>query len=192
MQHLDKFYINGAWVHPASSDRMAILNPATEQQIGTVAMGNAQDVDRAVEAARLAFESFSTTSKSDRLGLLQNLLSGTKARLEDLAQAMSQEMGAPISMSREAQADAAIGRAADGGFWGLALRRCPAGLLTDLPWSQPTTYVATRNRLRAQGLRVVELPPWWDVDEEADLRRLVATHAAAAPATAAVAGRVLA
>lgn len=109
MENLQKFYINGAWVDPISQDRMAVLNPATEAQIGSVAMGNADDVDRAVAAARTAFESFSKTSKAERLALLHRLMEVTKARFEDLAQAISQEMGAPISMSREAQADAAVG-----------------------------------------------------------------------------------
>jgi len=70
--------------------------------------------------------------------------------------------------------DAALGPSDDGGFWGLALRRCPAGLLEGLPWSQPHTGRATRERLVARGLSVHDLPPWWDVDDEADLRRLVA------------------
>lgn len=109
MENLQKFYINGAWVEPISQDRMAVLNPSTEAQIGSVAMGNADDVDRAVAAARTAFESFSKTSKAERLALLHRLMEVTKARFEDLAQAISQEMGAPISMSREAQADAAVG-----------------------------------------------------------------------------------
>ncbi|EBA17598.1 putative aldehyde dehydrogenase protein [Roseobacter sp. SK209-2-6] len=109
MRNLDKFYIGGEWVTPTSSSSMPILNPATETQIGTLAMGGAADVDRAVTAAKSAFESFSQTSQGERLALLDRLLEVTKARQEDLAQAMSQEMGAPITMARDAQADAAIG-----------------------------------------------------------------------------------
>ncbi len=109
MENLQKFYINGEWVTPLSSDTMPVMNPATEAQIGTVALGNAADVDRAVAAAAAAFESFSQTSKAERMALLVNLKGITERRLEELAQAMRMEMGAPITMSREIQADAAIG-----------------------------------------------------------------------------------
>ncbi|WP_299846027.1 aldehyde dehydrogenase family protein [uncultured Roseovarius sp.] len=109
MDNLLKFYIGGQWVAPASDATMPVMNPATEEQIGTVAMGNAEDVDRAVAAAKSAFDSFSQTSKEERLALLQRLKAVTEDRIEDLAQAMRMEMGAPISMARDAQADAAIG-----------------------------------------------------------------------------------
>lgn len=109
MENLQKFYINGEWVTPLSSDTMPVMNPATEAQIGTVALGNAADVDRAVAAAAAAFESFSQTSKAERMALLVNLKAITERRLEELAQAMRMEMGAPITMSRDVQADAAIG-----------------------------------------------------------------------------------
>ncbi|MFA8388253.1 MAG: aldehyde dehydrogenase family protein [Pelagibaca sp.] len=109
MLKLTNFYIDGQWVAPQSSVTLPVLNPATEEQIDTVAMGNAQDVDRAVAAAKAAFMDFSTTSKSDRLDLLHRLKAATERRFEDLAQAMRMEMGAPITMARSAQADAAIG-----------------------------------------------------------------------------------
>ena len=109
MDNLLKFYIGGQWVAPASDAAMPVLNPATEEQIGTVAMGGSADVDRAVAAAKAAFGSFSQTSKADRLALLHRLKTVTKKRIEDLAQAMRMEMGAPISMARDAQADAAVG-----------------------------------------------------------------------------------
>ncbi|MFT7496348.1 MAG: aldehyde dehydrogenase (NAD+), partial [Urechidicola sp.] len=113
MKNLTKFYIDGAWVEPNSTATLPVLNPATEQQIGLVAMGDATDVNRAVEAASLAFDSFSQTSKAERLALLRRLKEVTKARFEDLAQAMCMEMGAPISMAREVQADAAVGHLQD-------------------------------------------------------------------------------
>jgi aldehyde dehydrogenase (NAD+) len=109
MQNLTKFFIGGRWVEPLSSATLPVMNPATEAQIGTVAMGNAADVDRAVAAAKAAFEGFSTTSKQVRLNLLYRLKAVTERRFEDLAQAMRMEMGAPITMARAAQADAAIG-----------------------------------------------------------------------------------
>ena len=109
MENLRKFYIDGQWVDPISTQTMQVFNPATEEKIGNVALGNAEDVDRAVAAASSAFGKFSQFSKKDRLDLLKAVLMLTDRRLEDLAQAMSMEMGAPITMARSAQADAAIG-----------------------------------------------------------------------------------
>ena len=109
MKNLSNFYISGQWVNPISEASMPVLNPATEEQIGTVALGNAADVDSAVAAAKSAFDSFSLTSKVDRLALLKALKAVTEKRFEDLAQAMRLEMGAPISMARSDQADAAVG-----------------------------------------------------------------------------------
>ena len=109
MQNLTKFYIGGQWVEPFSSVTVPVMNPAIERQIGTVAMGNSQDVDRAVMAAKAAFGTFAQLSKGERRELLQSLKKVTEKRLEDLAQAMRMELGAPITMARSAQADAAIG-----------------------------------------------------------------------------------
>ena len=109
MENLEKFYINGRWVTPNSTETMPVSNPATEQKIGHITLGNGTDVDRAVTAALTAFEEFSQTSKAQRLSLLLRLKSVTEARFEDLAQAMRLEMGAPISMARSDQADAAVG-----------------------------------------------------------------------------------
>jgi len=109
MENLQKFYINGEWVAPLSGQTMPVINPATEEVIGTVALGNEADVDRAVAAASRAFDQFSQTSKAERLDLLRKVKTITERRFEDLAQAMRMEMGAPITMSRGAQADAAIG-----------------------------------------------------------------------------------
>jgi len=88
---------------------MPVLNPANERQIGIVPLGDAADVDAAVAAAVSAFPAYSQTRKSERVALLQSLMKVTQSRFEDLAQAMRMEMGAPITMAREAQADAAIG-----------------------------------------------------------------------------------
>lgn len=109
MENLQKFYINGAWVSPDSTASMPVINPANEAIIATVALGNAVDVDRAVAAANQAFATFSMTSKQERLALLARIKQVTETRFEDLAQAMREEMGAPITFAREAQADAAIG-----------------------------------------------------------------------------------
>tara|TARA_Y100001936_G_scaffold217273_1_gene229104 strand:+ start:510 stop:890 length:381 start_codon:yes stop_codon:yes gene_type:complete len=112
MENLKRFYINGEWVDPISDQTMLVINPATEEQIGTVALGNARDVDLAVEAASAAFDQFSQTTKMDRLDLLKSVMVITQRRLEDLAQAMRMEMGAPITMARSSN-----GR--EGGLMGL-------------------------------------------------------------------------
>ena len=109
MKNLSKFYIAGEWVNPISDNMMPVLNPATEEQIGTIALGNMTDLENAVAAAKSAFDSFRLISKADRLALLNELKRLTEKRFEDLAQAMRMEMGAPITMARDAQADAAIG-----------------------------------------------------------------------------------
>jgi len=109
MMKLDKFYINGAWVEAQSSSTMPLTNPATNAQISTLSLGSVADVDLAVAAATTAFKSYSQTSKADRLALLERLLEVTRARKEDLAWAITTEMGAPISMSRASQADCGIG-----------------------------------------------------------------------------------
>ena len=88
---------------------MAVLNPATEDLIGEIILGNSEDVDMAVSAAKNAFNSFSKTSKNDRLELLNKIRKISEKRFEDLANAMTSEMGAPYRMARDAQADAAIG-----------------------------------------------------------------------------------
>ena len=109
MKNLRKFYIDGCWQDPISPKTMPVLNPATEMQEGIVALGNNEDVDKAVAAAKKAFKSYSKTTKQERLDLLGRLKTITQRRFEDLAQAMRTEMGAPITMARDAQADAAVG-----------------------------------------------------------------------------------
>ena len=109
MMTIDKLYIDGEWIAPAGTQTMPIMNPAHNSRIGTLSLGNADDVDRAVAAARRAFETYAFAPKADRLALLERVLDGTRARQNDLADAITAEMGAPISMSRAAQAESGIG-----------------------------------------------------------------------------------
>lgn len=84
------------------------------------------------------------------------------------------------------EADAAIGPTDDGGFYLLALRACPVGLLAELPWSRSDTFAMTLGRLRERGLRTRVLDPWFDIDRPADLARLHAlltTRVLVAPET---------
>ena len=108
MPDLKKFYIDGMWVEPNGMKEFPVRNPATEEQIGAIRLGNQEDVNAAVAAAKRAFITYSKTSREERLALLKKILQKTEERLEDLAQAMTAEMGAPITMSRNAQATAGI------------------------------------------------------------------------------------
>ena len=98
-----RFYIDGAWVAPLSSQTLPIENPATEEIVGQLALGSVADTDRAIDAARAAFDGWTTTPVADRIAAVKRLLAAYNDRAEDLAQAMTTEMGAPITWSREAQ-----------------------------------------------------------------------------------------
>jgi len=105
-----QFYIDGQWVDPAASTAtLDVINPATEAVAGRIAMGTAADVDRAVVAARKAFESFSLSSREDRLELLQNIVTQYQARYADIAAAITEEMGAPGWLAMQAQAAMGVG-----------------------------------------------------------------------------------
>ena len=104
MQHTQQFYIDGQWVDPATPRSLDVINPSTEQAIAQISLGSAADVDRAVKAARRAFESFSQTSREERMALLEKVLEVYKKRSDDVAQAISLEMGAPLWLSKAAQA----------------------------------------------------------------------------------------
>ena len=106
--HLN-FYIDGAWVPPAKPATRDVINPATEQSVGRISMGSAEDVDRAVKAARKAFDTFSRTTPAERVALLENIVRVYKTRQEELAQTISTEMGAPIWLSKAAQATSGLG-----------------------------------------------------------------------------------
>ncbi|TQM92661.1 aldehyde dehydrogenase family protein [Roseinatronobacter monicus] len=109
MTDINRFYINGAWVAPQGTQTMPILNPATNRQIGMLMLGDAADVDRAVAAAKAAFESWGFTPKAERRAFLARLLAISEAREEEMAQAITAEMGAPITLSREQQAASGTG-----------------------------------------------------------------------------------
>ncbi|MFN4164314.1 MAG: aldehyde dehydrogenase family protein [Ferrovibrio sp.] len=103
-----KFYIDGAWVDPAAPSTLGVMNPATEETFARISLGSKQDVDRAVQAARRAFATYSDTSVEERLSWLQKIIAGFKARLPELARTMTLEMGAPITFATERQATVAL------------------------------------------------------------------------------------
>jgi aldehyde dehydrogenase (NAD+) len=104
-----KFYIDGQWVDPAQPKDFNVINPATEEAAGVISMGSASDVDRAVAAARRAFESFSQTSRAERRALLENILKVYKKRYADVANAIRDEMGAPTKLANGSQAGIGVG-----------------------------------------------------------------------------------
>ena len=104
-----KFYINGEWVNPLGQDRLDVINPATEQVINQIAMGNAADADRAVQAAAQAFDSYSQTTKEQRIELLERIVASYKKFLPAMAEAISDEMGAPMPLANAAQAPSGLG-----------------------------------------------------------------------------------
>uniref|UniRef100_UPI0025EB10E8 aldehyde dehydrogenase family protein n=1 Tax=Mesorhizobium sp. TaxID=1871066 RepID=UPI0025EB10E8 len=99
-----KFFIDGKWVDPVAPAALDVIDPSTEEAYTKISVGSKADVDKAVAAAKAAFPSFSQTTKGERLKLLKRILEVYNERYEDIAQAVSQEMGAPISWAREAQA----------------------------------------------------------------------------------------
>ena len=104
-----QFYIDGAWVDPAVMKTVPVVNPATEERIYDVAVGSKADVDKAVAAARRAFETFSVTTREERIELLGRIIEAYKARAKDIALAISDEMGAPMMMAERAQAGSGLG-----------------------------------------------------------------------------------
>ncbi|NGM86762.1 aldehyde dehydrogenase family protein [Parapusillimonas sp. SGNA-6] len=96
-----KFYIDGRWQDPSSSALLDVINPATAKVHTRIAAGNAADIDKAVKAARNAFDSFSVSSKEERIELLKKILAGFEQRVDDLSEAMSIEMGVPLKAAKD-------------------------------------------------------------------------------------------
>ena len=125
MQEYLQFYINGEWVDPVSPATLDVINPATEAAFARISMGGAADVDKAVAAAVAAFDSFSKTAVVERAELLGAILAEYAKRFDEIAAAISTEMGAPIWLSKAAQA--AMGQA----HFATTL-----GILKDFPWEE--------------------------------------------------------
>ena len=104
-----KFYIDGAWVDPVTPKTLDVINPATEGVAGRISLGAAADVDKAVKAARKAFESFSRTTREERIELMERIIEEYKKRYADMAEAITEEMGAPGWLSQRAQAAMGVG-----------------------------------------------------------------------------------
>jgi aldehyde dehydrogenase (NAD+) len=104
MKECLKFYINGEWVDPAEPKTLDVINPATEEPCAKISIGSKKDVDKAVAAAKKAFETFSKTSVDERIALLSKIMEVYQSRYGEIAEAISMEMGAPAKLSQVAQA----------------------------------------------------------------------------------------
>ncbi len=99
-----KFYINGEWVEPNDPKPLDVINPANEEVLGQIMLGNAHDVNNAVAAAKTAFETYSQTSVADRLSMLEAIQANYKERYSEMVETISSEMGAPLWLCKAAQA----------------------------------------------------------------------------------------
>jgi aldehyde dehydrogenase (NAD+) len=110
MRNYLDFYINGEWVKPAAgATTLDVINPADESVAGRISLGGSEDVDRAVQAAKAAFPSYSETSREQRLDLLQSIAVEYQKRYAEIAEAITEEMGAPSALAQRAQAAVGIG-----------------------------------------------------------------------------------
>ncbi len=108
MQDHLRFYIGGEWVEPAEPRALEVINPATEEPFARISAGGPKDVDRAVAAARAAFESWSQTKKEERLELLAAALRAYQARVDEIAKTIALEVGCPLWLSKLGQAAAGL------------------------------------------------------------------------------------
>jgi len=145
-------YINGEWVKSTAGTLQDIINPATESSIGTVCLGTAEDVDTAVTAARVAFDSFSTWTVEQRLELLGRIIDAYKIRWNDIAAAITAEMGAPAAFSMRAQTGSGLGH----------LKAAVAALKELDPEQRVGTSMVIREPVGVCGL----ITPWnWPINQ---------------------------
>ncbi len=151
-----KFYINGEWVTPSEPKPCDVVNPATEEVIGQIMLGNEKDVDQAVAAAKAAFGSFSQTTVAERIELLKAIEAAYKDRYKEIVETISAEMGAPIWLCKAAQA--AMGPAHLNSVievlenyhfeerrGNVTLRREPVGVCGFItPWNWPINQIACK------------------------------------------------
>jgi len=157
MKTYEQFYINGEWVDPAEGlNTCDVLNPANEEVIGKIAMGSAADVDKAVIAAKDAFDTYSQTSVEERLALLGKIIEVYQSRYDEIAETISSEMGAPLTLSKAAQAATGLGHFAQAieilqGFeWEetkgrTLIRKEPIGVVGMItPWNWPINQISCK------------------------------------------------
>ena len=170
------FYIDGKWVAPAAPREFEVINPADEQPFATISLGSKADVDKAVAAARRAFPAWAATSREERLAAIERLLEAYKARMADMAEAISREMGAPIRLATESQASVGayhiknfIRALKDFRFEHPLDARNPQEMIVREPGS--TTQQVVNRRLREAGVRV---RPVMEIGSRESIREAVA------------------
>src|SRR6202045_4024034 len=151
-----QFYIDGTWVDPVVAKATPVINPATEEAMYEVALGSKADVDKAVGAARRAFETFSQTSREERVALLAKIIQVYKTRMKDSGAAVSDEMGAPLPMAEKLQAGAGLGHIAatldvlknyhfEETLGSAVVVREPVGVIGMItPWNWPLNQIACK------------------------------------------------
>ncbi len=156
MKDCRQFYIDGKWVSPVQPHDVEVINPATEEVVSKISLGTVADVDEAVAAAKRAFESYSETTVEARLTLLRRIIEVYQSHSDEMAETISLEMGAPISLARAAQAPAGmrhlveivkvLGHFAFEELKGTTLMRKEpigvCGLIT--PWNWPMNQIACK------------------------------------------------
>jgi aldehyde dehydrogenase (NAD+) len=103
-----QFFINGEWIAPSGRKESLVINPATEEPVGRILLGTAEDVDSATRAARIAFERYSQTTREERIALFERIVQVYEANIDRLARAVSDEMGAPMQLAVQAQAGSGL------------------------------------------------------------------------------------
>ncbi len=151
-----QFYIDGKWVDPVTPKTLDVINPANEEAFARISLGSKADVDKAVAAARRAFESFSRTSREERLALMGRIVEVYQKRYGDIVEAISREMGAPLGLSKNAQAAMGIAHLTqamkilkDYEFESVqgatAIVREPVGVVGMItPWNWPINQIACK------------------------------------------------
>ena len=151
-----QFYIDGQWVDPAVVKEFQVINPATEAPAGVISLGSVADVDRAVAAAKRAFESYSRTTPAERLALMERILAAYNAHYDEIAQAISVEMGAPITLAKGSQTRIGVGHISamievlktfkfEEAHGSIRLVQEPVGVCALItPWNWPMNQVAAK------------------------------------------------
>jgi aldehyde dehydrogenase (NAD+) len=156
MDEYKSFYINGEWTNPVEGKDWAVINPATEQVVRTISLGSEGDVAKAVAAAKSAFPSYSETSSEERLHLLRRIIEVYQVRRNEMADAITAEMGAPVTLARKAQVPAGLAHLSEAARvlekfqyeelkGSTLMRKEPVGvcgLIT--PWNWPMNQIACK------------------------------------------------
>ncbi|WP_029030288.1 aldehyde dehydrogenase family protein [Salinarimonas rosea] len=156
MRDFPNFYVNGAWTPAHGRTMLEVVDPASEESFARIAMGDSIDVDAAVAAAKHAFAGQMRSSRREREDLLESVVATYERRYDDIVEAITREMGAPLSFSREAQAAAGLGHLGqalealrayrfDEAIGDTLVAREPIGVCALItPWNWPMNQIACK------------------------------------------------